>query len=293
MTRRELLATPLSLARTGQFIKGICGGIFPAAMPLEEQFKQAKNAGFDAIEFRVGGQADITTPPDQARRLAEAARKTGVMIASIWVSEMFSKSPLHHPDPAVRSQGVEGLRKVIGLARALECDAILVVPGRVGSGPKFMYGYQETWDRVSAELRKVVPDAEKARVCITPENVWNKFLVSPLEMRAFVDQFRSPWVQVHFDVGNIMQWGYPQDWILTLGPRIKRVHLKDFKLSDRAEQGRFVDLLEGDVDWKAVMTALKKTGYRGPLCPEYGARPDQPDRLLQISKAVDKILAMA
>ena len=293
MTRRELFATPLSLARTGQFIKGICGGIFPAAMPLEEQFKQAKNAGFDAIEFRMGGQADITTPPDQARRLAEAARKTGVMIASIWVSEMFSKSPLNHPDPAVRSQGVEGLRKVIGLARELECGSVLVVPGRVGSGAKFMYGYQETWDRVSAELRKVVPDAEKARVCITPENVWNKFLVSPLEMRAFVDQFRSPWIQVHFDVGNIMQWGYPQDWILTLGPRIKRVHLKDFKLSDRAEQGKFVDLLEGDVDWKAVMAALKKTGYHGPLSPEYAAKPDQPDRLMQISKAVDKILAMA
>jgi hexulose-6-phosphate isomerase len=108
-----------------------------------------------------------------------------------------------------------------------------------------------------------------------------------------VDQFQSPWVQVHFDVGNIMQYGYPQDWILTLGKRIRRIHLKDYKLSTRAEQGRFVGLLEGDVDWKAVMAALVKTGYRGSLAPEYGHDPNDPDQLKKLSQAVDKILAMA
>ena len=94
---------------------------------------------------------------------------------------------------------------------------------------------------------------------LNPENVWNKFLVSPLETRKFVDQFHSPWIQTHFDVGNVMQYGYPQDWILTLGPRIKRVHLKDYKLSARSEQGHFADLLEGDVDWKEVMAALRQS----------------------------------
>ena len=115
---------------------------------------------------------------------------------------------------------------------------------------------------MTAELRKAIPWAEEAKVVLTPENVWNKFLVSPIEMRTFVDQFHSPWLQTHFDVGNVMQYGYPQDWILTLGPRIKRVHLKDYKLSNRDEQGHFADLLEGDVDWKAVMAALVKAGYR-------------------------------
>jgi hexulose-6-phosphate isomerase len=130
-------------------------------------------------------------------------------------------------------------------------------------------------------------------VVITPENVWNKFLVSPLEMRAFIDQFRSPSVQSQFDTGNIMQWGYPQDWILTLGSRIKRVHVKDYKLSARSEQGRFVDLLEGDVDWKEVMGALVKVGYRGFISPEYGGDAKDPDRINKISKALDKILSMA
>jgi len=154
-------------------------------------------------------------------------------------------------------------------------------------------GYQTTWERVTEELKKVVPFAERAKVMLTPENVWNKFLVSPLEMRAFVDQFHSPWLQAHFDVGNVMQFGYPQDWILTLGPRIQRVHLKDYKLSSRAEQGRFVGLLEGDVDWKEVMASLVKVGYRGFLSPEIGHDPNEPDQLRKVSATLDKILALA
>ena len=143
------------------------------------------------------------------------------------------------------------------------------------------------------ELKKVIPAAQAARVLLTPENVWNKFLLSPLEMRAFVDQFQSPWLQTHFDIGNVMQYGYPQDWILTLGSRIRRIHVKDYKLSTRAEQGHFVDLLQGDVDWKQVMAALVKTGYRGFLSPEIDHDPNDPDKPRKVSEALDKILAMA
>jgi hexulose-6-phosphate isomerase len=130
-------------------------------------------------------------------------------------------------------------------------------------------------------------------VILVLENVWNKFLVSPLEMRAFVDQFKSPWVGTQFDTGNVMQFGYPQDWILTLGPRIRRVHVKDYKLSARAEQGRFVDLMEGDVDWKEVMAALVKIGYRGFVSPEIGHDPNDADQLKKVSRTLDKILALA
>jgi hexulose-6-phosphate isomerase len=112
-------------------------------------------------------------------------------------------------------------------------------------------------------------------------------------MRSFVDQFKSPWVQAFFDIGNVMQFGYPEDWILTLGGRITRVHLKDYKLSTRAEQGRFVGLMEGDVNWKAVMAALVKVGYRGWLSPEIGHDPSDPDQLKKLSATVDKILALA
>lgn len=294
MTRREFTLTAMAAVQApARFRKGICAIIFPKNMPLEEQFRQARNAGFEGIEVPLGELLPLETERDQARRLADAARKSGIEIVSLWVSAPLSPNPLNHPDPAVRARGVEALRKAVTLASWMDCGALLIVPGRLGTGPKFQIGYQDTWDRVSAEMKKVVPEAEKARVCLLPENVWNRFLVSPLEMRAFVDQFHSPWVGAYFDIGNILQYGYPQDWILTLGTRIKRVHAKDYKLSTRAEQGRFVDLLEGDVDWKEVMAALVKVGYRGFISPEYGHRPDDPGYLRRISEALDKILAMA
>jgi hexulose-6-phosphate isomerase len=296
MTRREFVgvsASALAAPAPARFRKGICATIFPKAMPLEEQFRQTRAAGFEGLEIPIGDLLPLDTGREQAQRLADAAQKAGVEIVSLWVSAPLSANPLNHPDPEVRARGIEALRKAITLASWMNCGVLLIVPGRLGTGPRFQYGYQETWDRVSAEMKKVVPDAEKARVCLAPENVWNKFLVSPLEMRAFVDQFRSSWVGAYFDIGNILQYGYPQDWILTLGARIKRVHAKDYKLSTRAEQGRFVDLLEGDVDWKDVMAALVKVGYRGFISPEYSYRPDDPDYIRRISAALDKILAMA
>jgi len=297
VTRRQFAqacaSLPLMAAPVARFRKGICSIIFPKEMPLEEQFRQARNAGFEGIEIPLGEVLPLDTNQEQAQRLGDAARRAGIELISFWASAPLSPNPLNHPDPAVRAKGVEALRKAVRLASWAGCGALLIVPGRLGSGPKFQIGYQDSWDRISAEMKKVVPDAEKARVYLAPENVWNKFLVSPLEMRAFVDQFNSPWVGAYFDIGNILQYGYPQDWILTLGSRIKRVHAKDYKLSTRAEQGRFVNLLEGDVDWKEVMAALVKVGYHGFISPEYSYRPDDPEQLRRISAALDKILALA
>lgn len=296
MQRRAFLATPAAaLAQAGepQYVKSICNAIFAPGTPLAEQFQQARNAGFRGIEVRMGGELTPDTSKAAAERVGDAARKAGVAIASVWVSGALAGTPLNHSDPATRTRGTETIHKAIDVCRNIGCGAMLIVPGRLGDGAHFRYGYRETWDRVSAELAKCIGHAAEAKVCLTPENVWNKFLVSPLEMKAFVDQFESPWLQTHFDIGNVMQFGYPQDWILTLGPRIKRVHVKDYKLSDRFEQGRFVDLLEGDVDWKEVMAALKQAGYRGFLSPEMGYRKDDPDYLMKVSKALDRILAMA
>jgi hexulose-6-phosphate isomerase len=188
---------------------------------------------------------------------------------------------------------VEAIRRGIAIATDLNCGALLLYAVRLGNGPRLEVGSQDTWDRYTAELTKVVPDATAAKILLNPENVWNKFLLSPLEMRSFVDQFHSPWVGTHFDAGNVMQYGYPEDWILTLGQRIKRIHFKDFKLGGRGEPARFADLLEGDVNWKAVMAALVKVGYHGFISPEIGRNPNQPDQLQQVSLALDKILAMA
>ena len=283
-----------SLAGAGpaQFRKSIAAVIFPREMPMEEQFRQAKDAGFEGIELRMGDHVKIDSTEDQLRRWGDAARKAGITIVSLWVSEPLTSNPLNSADPAVRARGVAALEKSTEFATWLGCGAMLIVPCRLGDGGKLKVGYQDTWDRVTEEFKKVVPRAAKAQVIMTPENVWNKFLLSPLEMRAFVDQFHSPWLQTHFDIGNVMQFGYPEDWILTLGSRIKRIHVKDYKLSTKFEQGRFVDLLEGDVDWKGVMGALVKVGYRGFMSPEIGHK-DDPDQLRKVSAALDKILAMA
>jgi hexulose-6-phosphate isomerase len=300
MDRRQLLELPLAAAAfaaraqtSSRFIKGICSIIFPKEMPRAQCFAEAKSAGFDAIELAVGTDLSLDISHDDARRLADAAEKAGIRIATLWVSEPLHQNPLNSADPSVRARGVEAIRRGIAIATDLNCGALLLYAVRLGNGAKLEYGSQETWDRYTAELTKVVPDAAKAKVLLNPENVWNKFLLSPLEMRAFVDQFHSPWVGTHFDAGNVMQYGYPEDWIMTLGQRIKRIHFKDFKLANRGEAAHFADLLEGDVNWKAVMDALVKVGYRGFLSPEIGRNPNQPDQLQRVSAALDKILALA
>ena len=299
MTRRTALKIPLGAALAAQaqttprFIKGICSIIFPKDLPRPECFAQAKSAGFDAVELAVGTDLSLDISRDDARRMGEAAEKAGIRIATLWVSEPLHQNPLNSPDAAVRAKGVDAIRRALQIANDLNCGALLLYAVRLGNGPRLEVGSVDTWDRYTAELTKVVPDAERAKVFLNPENVWNKFILSPLEMRSFVDQFHSPWVGTHFDAGNVMQYGYPEDWILTLGQRIKRIHFKDFKLGGRGEAAHFADLLEGDVNWKAVMAALVKIGYNGPISPEIGRNASKPDQLKQVSAALDKILALA
>lgn len=294
MTRREFGMAAAAARRTGspRFTKSIAAVIFPRSMPIEDYFAAARDAGFAGVEIPLGETLLLDTPAERLSRIRDAAEKAKCAIVSLWVSAPVSPNPLNSPDPAKRERGVEALKRSTDIAVALGCEALLLVPGRLGSGGRLDVGYEDTWNRVTESLRLAIPYAAEHKVCITPENVWNKFLVSPLEMRAFVDQFQSPWLRAHFDVGNVMQYGFPQDWILTLGPRIRRVHLKDYKLSARAEQGRFVPLLEGDVAWKEVMAAFTKVGYRGYLSPEYSYDQNDPEQIRRISAAVDKILSM-
>jgi hexulose-6-phosphate isomerase len=300
--RRQFIAGAASLAMARPitsapdphgFVKSICSVIFPDNMPVVEYFPRVKSAGFDGVELRLGQDIKVDAAPDTLSAIRDASTKAQVAIASIWVSEPLSEAPLNHPSPEVRAKGVAVIQRACEIAAHVRCGALLLYPGRLGSGRRFDVGYETTWERFTTELKKCLPAAEQHKVLLTPENVWNKFLVSPLEMRAFIDQFHSPWMRAHFDIGNVMQYGYPQDWILTLGPRIARVHAKDYKLSSRAEQGRFVDLLQGDVNWKEVMAALVKVGYKGFISPEISFDPKQPDQLQSVSKQLDTILAMA
>lgn len=296
MTRRTFAFTAAAAFQpvgSPRFEKSICAGVFPSSMPVEDYFAAARSAGFTGVEIALGKAIPMDATSERLARIADAAQKAKCAIVSVWVSGPISENPLNSPDPAKRARGAEIVRRTIDICAALRAEATLLVPGRLGSGGHLEVGYEDTWNRVTEALRPLIPYAAEHRVAITPENVWNKFLVSPLDMRAFVDQFHSPYLQAHFDIGNVMQYGFPQDWILTLGPRIRRIHLKDYKLSTKAEQGHFVPLLEGDVAWKEVMAALVKVGYHGFLSPEYGYNPNAPDQLKQISAAVDKILALA
>ena len=295
MTRREFgfgAAAALRAAPSPRFRTSICSVIFPESMAIEDYFGAARDAGFEGVEIPLGQSLPMDAPPDRLKLIAEAADKARCAVVSLWMSAPLSPNPLNSPDPAKRAQGADVLRRGIDICAALRCEVMLLVPGRLGSGGHLDVGFEDTWNRVTEALGPVIRYAAARKVCITPENVWNKFLTSPLDMRRFVDQFQSPYLQAHFDVGNIMQYGFPQDWILTLGSRIRRVHLKDYKLSARAEQGRFVPLLEGDVAWKEVMAAFVKAGYSGFMSPEYGYDASDPGQIRRISAAVDKILAM-
>jgi L-ribulose-5-phosphate 3-epimerase len=297
MTRRQILAlsaiTPPMAAAGPRFIKGVTSSVFPAGMSYTECIRRTADAGFQAIEIRLHEKEFLgpTATREDASRIADAAAANRIQIASLWILTPSSPS-LVSSNADERADAMARIQAGIRLAPALRCGAILVTPGVLGRGAQMECTHDEAWQIATKSFRSVLPDVERAGLVITPENVWNRFLVSPRDMRAFVDQFQSKAVAVHFDTGNCLQFGYPEDWILTLGPRIRRVHFKDFKLASGGRQGQFVPLLEGDVNWRGVMSCLSKIGYQGFVSVEAGPDPKDTEYLLKLSRAMDRILAM-
>jgi L-ribulose-5-phosphate 3-epimerase len=295
VSRRTLLAGATASAVASKrhpMGKGICSTAFAPTTPLAECIWQAAQAGFQTLEIRLGDQIGPDTPVSSLREAADAAARNKVRIDSVWVSSrVLPQGLLNHPDRLVRTAAVGVIRKSLRVAAALSCPCVLLNPVRVGNGARFVAGYRETWDRFTQGLRLLLDEAAERRVVLTPENVLNRFLLSPLEAARFVDQFASPWVAFHLDIGNVMPNGYPQDWIRILGPRIRRVHAKDVKLHEWGFE--FVDLLRGDVDWPAVIAALGAIGFRGALTCESEGPADDRAALRRTSAALDEILAMS
>ena len=158
--------------------------------------------------------------------------------------------PLSSPDPEVVRKSLDGMRTLLHNARLWGASAVLLVPAVVNESTS----YQAAWERSQKQIRTLIPLAEQLGVVIAIEEVWNKFLLSPLEFAGYIDQFRSPWVKAWFDVGNVVLYGYPQDWIRTLGKRIVEVHLKDFKRTGNCY--KWVNVGDGDVNWAEVRKAL-------------------------------------
>jgi hexulose-6-phosphate isomerase len=223
----------------------------------------AADCGFEGIE--------VLTPEDD-RALDEikaASEKTKLPVHSV-MSAANWKMPLTSPDPSVASTGFAGAERSLRYAKALGATTILLVPGIVD--PKT--SYQEAWSRSQAAIRKLLPLAREVDVIIAVENVGNHFLLSPLEFVKYVEDFNDPHLRAYFDIGNCLYlFGYPQDWIRTLGKHIAKFHVKDVS-KDR----KFVMLRDGDVDWKAVRSAIGDIGYTGYLSAEPNQRVPELDK---------------
>jgi hexulose-6-phosphate isomerase len=248
-------------------------GGFEGQKPIRQALEDARTCGFPGLELAFGAgvlNTDITQADCQ--RIVDDARQVGVTIGTL-ASGNYWGCPLSSADPAQRKAAVEFTRKYIAAARWLGVKTILVVPGAVDvawdpSVP--VTPYQQVWDNATASLKEVLPFAADHGVTLALENVWNKFLLGPVEFKLFIDQFNSPNIGCYFDVGNVVINGYPQHWIEILGPRIAAVHVKNFKREDCAGglHGFGEDLLQGDVDFAAVKAALGKIPYAGPITAE-------------------------
>lgn len=220
---------------------------------IPEKFQTAKVAGFDGIEAMSHLDRN---------EVLKARDATGLAVPSV-CGALHWKYLLSDPDPKVRENGIEALKVALEDAQAYGADTVLLVPGRVTDTVR----YDECWDRSVAEIRKALPLAEKLNVKIAIENVWNNFLLSPIEAAQYIDQFQSAMVKAYFDCGNILAYGWPEQWIKILGNRIAKVHIKEYSRKIADTQGKSagfnVKLREGDVNWSAVMKSFDEIGYNG------------------------------
>lgn len=273
---------------------------FPGDWPLERKFQVAREAGFSGfeLEFSDTGPVSLASTPSDLTSVRQSADRAGMELSGLATGLYWGENPASD-NPRTRAKAKNILEQQIAAAARLGIDAVLVVPGSVGVD--FIPGgeivpYDIAWERATAFVRDVLPAAEKAHVRICIENVWNKFLLSPIEMQRFTGQFSSEYVGAYFDVGNSLAFGYPEHWIAILGSAIRRVHLKDYRRAVGTIDG-FVELLSGDVNWRGVMSSLRSIGYAGwltaemiPPVPFYKFAPEV--LVSNTSRAMDALLAM-
>ncbi len=275
--------------------KGINAWSFPAGMGPKECIRLAKSAGFDGIELALAetGELSLAGGEKEALELKAYAKETGIELSSL-ASGLYWDYPLTSNDEDIRRKGLDVAKKQLETAAALGVDTILLIPGAVGVD--FIPGaevvpYDVAYDRAQEAVSQLAHTAAEHQVNIGLENVWNKFLLSPLEMRNFIDEIGSPWVGSYFDVGNTLANGYPEHWISILGKRIKKVHFKDYRRQAGGLHG-FVDLLAGDVDYPAVVKALEAVGYDdyviAEMIPAYTHHSEQ--IIYNTSRSMDRIL---
>lgn len=235
-------------------------------------FERLREAGFEGVELISPNRLDR----DEVLR---ARDKTGIVIHGVSGARHWQDT-LSNPDPNVVERGLAAIRREIEDVKAYGGTTVLVVPAVVTP----TVSYRDAWDRSQAAIKTLIPDAEKHGIRIAIEEVWNRFLLSPVEFVRYVDAFQSPWVGAYFDVGNVVEYGFPQEWIRELGKRILKVHIKEYKKEKRFSY----PLGEGEIDWPAVTRALHDVGYEGWVTAEVGY--GDVDTLKDVVRRMDRVL---
>jgi len=273
-------AAPAPVPAGGRIKKAVQIYMLPKTLSYADRFKLARDVGFDGVE------AQTIEDPKVAEEIKKASEDARIPIHSV-MNMAHWKNPLSSDDPALVKKSLDGMKTSLHNAKLWGAETVLLVPGIVDANTR----YQDAWTRSQKNIRTLIPLAEELKVIIAIEEVWNKFLLSPLEMARYVDEFKSPWVKSYFDVGNVVIFGFPQDWIHTLGKRFVKVHLKDFKVMTHGFspfQTEFVNLGDGDIDWAAVRKAFSDVGYTGWATTEID--PGDEAYLRDVVKRVDKLV---
>lgn len=245
----------------------------PGDWDVSRCLDEAVSAGFEGIEFNMSetGPLSVDSAEGEWRGLSDAAAGAGVELTSLSCGLGWAY-PLTSEKPEVRDRGMAILRAELQAAAWMGVDAVLCVPGVVTPDVP----YDTAYERAQSALRSAAEFAGSVGVRIGVENVWNRFLLSPLEMARFVDEIGSEWVRAYFDAGNVLQTGYPQHWVRVLGERIVRLHVKDFRGSV-GNIGGFCNILQGDLDWGALKASLTKVCYDGWVIAEVDGYPRAPE----------------
>src|SRR6266404_2103660 len=240
-----------------------------------EKFKALQTAGFAGVEpMSHMNQEEVLN----------ALHETGLKAASVCCDTHWAK-PLSHPDEKVRQLGREGLQRALQDAQRYGASSVLLVPGRVNKE----VSYDDCFKRSVAEIRQVLPVAKDTGVKIAVENVWNDFITKPEQAVAFLDAINSPLVGWHFDIGNVIRYGAPEDWIPVLGKRILKLHIKEFT---RGAKQFGVQFFEGDNKWPAIMKALDAVGYQGwGISEQPGPQAKDAGTLKDLSERMDRVFA--
>ncbi len=223
---------------------------------VSDRFKMIKDAGFDGIELNLPDDS-LTVDIIQQAKAASGLEVAGIICTPHW------KYPLSDPDPANRERTVRGLQLALQQGGEIGCARVLLVPGVVNK----QVDYAQCWQRAIEGIKRCTDAAEKAKCHVAIENVWNQFIIDPMSAARFVDEINSPWVGWHLDLGNLVTYGYPEQWVHILGPRVRNLHIKEYSRKLRDKEGPYkgfqVELGEGDNDWPATMKALDDIAYKG------------------------------